>query len=114
LFLPVGTTLYVDKNASSYHRNNWNSNDILEHDMEEHYLTIAKDKIICETCPIDEDDDDWDSDDDEINARLNINNQEVEVKINKNGVEVNKEKVNSINIDENGIEINKVSNDSLN
>ncbi|WP_283643119.1 PspC domain-containing protein [Croceibacter atlanticus] len=114
LFIPVGTTLYVDKNASSYHRNNWNSNDILEHDMEEHYLTIAKDKVICESCPIDEDDDDWDSDDDEINARLNINNQEVEVKINKNGVEVNKEKVNSIKIDENGIEINKVSNDSLN
>ena len=116
LYLPEGTTLYANKNTYNYHSNDSWRGDILDHGQEEHYLIVGKDKMLCETCPIDNDDDDWDSnddwdsdwdeDEDEFNARINSNGEEINVKINENGIEVNKEKVNSLRINENGIQIN--------
>ena len=119
MFLPVGTTLYADKNTYDYHSNDSWRGDILDHGQEEHYLIVEKDKMLCETCPVDTNDDDWDTDDenwdnddDEFNAKINSNGEEFNVKINENGIEVNNEKVNSLRINGDGIEINSRSDDN--
>lgn len=109
LYLPEGITLYADNNTYSFHQNSSYYNDILENGMEEHYLKIINDDVICLDCP-----------DDDFKLKVDVNSDGASVKINDKGIEVrstdssleinddgvkaNSEKV-KVNIDENGIEI---------
>ena len=109
LYLPEGTILYADENTYSFHSNTEHYNDILDNGMEEHYLKILNNEIICLDC-----------DDDDFKMNININDDGSEFKLNENGlriksdstsVEINNKGVKSnsesvrINIDKNGIEI---------
>ena len=109
LYLPEGTILYADENTYSFHSNTEHYNDILDNGMEEHYLKILNNEIICLDC-----------DDDDFKMNININDDGSEFKLNENGlriksdstsVEINNKGVNSnsesvrSNIDKNGIEI---------
>ncbi len=109
LYLPEGTILYADENTYSFHSNTEHYNDILDNGMEEHYLKILNNEIICLDC-----------DDDDFKMNININDDGSEFKLDENGlriksdstsVEINNKGVKSnsesvrINIDKNGIEI---------
>jgi phage shock protein PspC (stress-responsive transcriptional regulator) len=51
LYLPVGSTLYADKNTYSFHRNDSRYNDILDNGEEEYYLRILENRTECLDCP---------------------------------------------------------------
>ena len=109
LYLPEGTILFADENTYSYHRNSSYYNDILDNGMENHYLKIINDGVICLDCP-----------DEDYKVKINVHNDKSSLKIDDNGLEIKtddstleidddglkakSEEVN-INIDENGIEI---------
>lgn len=90
LYLPEGTTLYVDKNAYSFHRNPSYYEDILDNGMEEHYLKIIKDDILCPDCK------------DNFKTRIDINNDKSGIQIDENGLEIISED-GSLKIDKDGI-----------
>ena len=50
IYLPEGTILYADNNTYYYHKNSSFYNDILDNGMEEKYLRIIEDDVICESC----------------------------------------------------------------
>ncbi|WP_223034112.1 PspC domain-containing protein [Hanstruepera marina] len=114
LYLPEGSTLYADDNTYSFHRNSSYYNDILDNGMEEHYLKIIDDDVICSDCP--DEDFHLKVDVDNDGARVKINDKGIEIKstdssleINEDGVKANGEEV-KVNIDENGIEITSEDN----
>lgn len=90
LYLPEGTTLYADNNTYSFHRNPSYYEDILENGMEEHYLTIAKDGIICPDC------------DNNFKVKIDINNDKSGLKIDDEGIEFKNED-GSLKIDKDGV-----------
>lgn len=51
VYLPIGATLFADKNTSSYHLNTSRYGDLLKTGMEEHYLTVVSDDLLCVDCP---------------------------------------------------------------
>jgi len=62
LYLPEGAILFAHENTHSYHRNySWHE-DILENGQEGKYLLIAKNKIICSSCPENENDTEQEND----------------------------------------------------
>ncbi|WP_250434309.1 PspC domain-containing protein [Hanstruepera flava] len=114
LYLPEGSTLYADDNTYSFHRNSSYYNDILDNGMEEHYLKIIDDDVICSDCP--DEDFHLKVDVDKDGASVKINDKGIEIKstdssleINEDGVKANGEEV-KVNIDENGIEITSEDN----
>ena len=50
VYLPEGAILYADDNTYRYHRNSSYYNDILKNGMEEEYLRIIEDDVVCESC----------------------------------------------------------------
>ena len=95
LYLPEGTTLYADSNTYRYHRNSDFYNDILKNGMEEKYLTIIEDDVICEEC---------ESDDDEVKVSIDINGEKSSVKFNtEEGLTLKSGDSLKINLNENGI-----------
>ena len=116
LLLPIGMTLYADKNTASF--NSWSTrNSLPVRNKEGHYLLIENNSVKCDTCPFDTDESEWDDDknqwkirsqvdDDEgINIDINGNNKErFNLKIDKNGIRINNEPV-EIKINEDGINI---------
>ncbi|WP_353777827.1 PspC domain-containing protein [Winogradskyella sp. 3972H.M.0a.05] len=50
LYLPEGTILKADRNTYSFHRNSSYYNDILDNGMEEHYLKVISNDVICLDC----------------------------------------------------------------
>jgi len=115
LYLPEGSFLIADKNTYNYHSNDsYRYSDILEHGMENRYLEVKNNILICNDCS------EKDHDDDNFEMDININRDSAKLKINSNGVEqasnINSIKINEKNeqsktdnievkIDENGIKI---------
>ncbi len=50
LYLSEGSIIYADDNTYHFHRNRRYYNDILENGMEEHYLKIISNDVICLDC----------------------------------------------------------------
>jgi len=110
IYLPEGTILFADDNTYSYHRNYRNSNDILDNGMEEHYLQVIEDDVVCLDCTEDEhfkvnvdihedgsgikiDDDGLEIKDDDVNIKLNGDgvsgeDEDVKVEIDSNGINI--------------------------
>ena len=87
VFLPEGSIIYADENTYRYHRNRSYFNDILDNGMEEHYLKVIEDDVICLDCTEDE--------------NFEINDNESRFKVNEDGIEINDEDV-SIKLNEDG------------
>ena len=115
LYLPEGSTLYADENTYPFHSNSSYYNDILDHGMEEHFLLVKNNKLICYDCPKDDDDDDdfyrvkIDMNDDDSSIRidddgLEIKSEDGSLIIDDKGLEAKSDEV-KVNIDEDGIEI---------
>ncbi|EGV44401.1 PspC domain-containing protein [Bizionia argentinensis JUB59] len=109
LYLPEGSTLYANDNTTSFHRNTSRYNDILDYGMEEHFLKIINDGVICADCP--EDDFKVNVDINNNDAQVKLDSQGIQIKsndssleLNENGIKANSEEV-KVNIDKNGIEI---------
>jgi hypothetical protein len=90
LFLPEGSTLYVDENTYSFHRNPSYYEDILENGMEEHYLKVEKDALNCPDC------------DENFRVKIDLNNENSGFKIDEDGIQLKSEDGNLI-IDKDGI-----------
>ena len=87
VFLPEGSIIYADENTYRYHRNRSYFNDILDNGMEEHYLKVIEDDVICLDCTEDE--------------NFEVNDNESKFKVNEDGIEINDEDV-SIKLNEDG------------
>jgi phage shock protein PspC (stress-responsive transcriptional regulator) len=90
--LPEGTILYADENTYSYHRNRSYHNDILNNGMEEHYLKVIEDDVICLDCPEDK----------EFEVKININDDDSKFNLNENGLEIKDDDL-SIKVDVEGV-----------
>ena len=90
LYLPEGSVLYADENTYSFHRNSSYYQDILDNGMEEHYLKIIKDDVICPDC------------DDNFRVKIDINNERSGLIIDEEGVEFKSED-GSLIIDKKGV-----------
>lgn len=111
LYLPIGTTLYADKNTRSYHMNSPSYRDILLSGQEEYFLEIENGKTVCEECPaetsssyevqyrkINWDDENWDETWQDGNK----------IKINRDGIDINvTDEVDSVRVklDTQGIKV---------
>ncbi len=110
VYLPEGAILYADKNTYNYHSNQYYYNDILDHNMEEHYLKIIPNGVECLDCPEEE----------EFKVKVDIEDDESSLKIDEDGIEAKvprstiiidgdgvkaKSDEVKVNIDEDGIEI---------
>ncbi len=109
LYLPEGSILYADENTYPYHSNSSYYNDILDHGMEEHYLTVAYNKLICFDCPEEDSELRVDFQDDDSSIKIDDDGVEIKtesgsLKIDDNGIEAKSEEV-EVNIDDDGIEI---------
>jgi phage shock protein PspC (stress-responsive transcriptional regulator) len=110
LYVPEGSILYADDNTYTYHRNSSYYNDILDNGMEEHYLKVIRDDVICLDC-----------DDESTKVNININKGQkglkitnesmtikgdsLEININGEGIKAQDEDVNVKITDEDGIQI---------
>ncbi|HMB99410.1 MAG TPA: PspC domain-containing protein [Flavobacteriaceae bacterium] len=97
--LPEGTTFFADENTYSYHRNYRNSNDILDNGMEEHYLKVVEDDVVCLDCPEDEN----------FKVNVDLHDDESSLKINEDGIIGEDEDV-VVEIDSSGISIESKDN----
>ncbi|MDU8886523.1 PspC domain-containing protein [Yeosuana sp. MJ-SS3] len=97
--LPEGTVLFADDNTYSYHRNYRNSNDILDNGMEEHYLKVIEDDVLCLDCPEDEN----------YKVNVDIHDDESSLKINEDGI-IGEDQDVKVEIDSNGISIESKDN----
>ncbi|MCF6295114.1 MAG: PspC domain-containing protein [Flavobacteriaceae bacterium] len=115
VYLPESSVLYADSNTYNYHSNDSRYFDILDHGMEEHFLKIIKNDVICLDCPKDENykidinikdaDSEFKLDED----GLQIKNADVNIKVNREGVSGEDEDI-QVKIDSNGIEIKSKDN----
>jgi phage shock protein PspC (stress-responsive transcriptional regulator) len=110
LYLPEGTVFYADKNTYSFHSNYSYHNDILDNGMEEHYLQVINDDVICLDC------DDHMTFKSDTRSRLKIDENGIEIKsddsslkIDKNGIKGKSEDV-KVDINKNGIHISSDDN----
>jgi len=110
VYLPEGAVLYADRNTYNYHSNDYYYNDILDHDMEEHYLKIITNDVECLDCPEDQEFKTEVNIDDEENG-LRINEDGIQAKSDNSSLQINEDGIKAktdevkINIDDNGIEI---------
>jgi len=92
LYLPEGSVIYADENTYHFHRNRSYYNDILDNGMEEHYLKIIEDDVICLDC----------AEDENYKVNIDVHDNESTLKISDEGLEIKDEDLNII-IDENGV-----------
>ncbi|PWI30261.1 hypothetical protein DI383_07320 [Flavobacteriaceae bacterium LYZ1037] len=115
LYLPEGSTLYADDNTYIFHRNSSYYDDILENGMEEKYLKIMNNEILCSDCP----DEDFKIDINDNDSHIKINDKGIEIKSKGSNLEINDAGVNAnsetmkVNIDENGINITSDDNHTV-
>jgi len=92
LYLPVGTTLYAEKNTYSFHRNDSRYNDILNNGDEEQYLMILNGDTKCLDCPVelrvikDRDELDWER---ELEDEFGNDGDSDRIIIDGDGVDIN-------------------------
>lgn len=92
LYLPEGTILYADENTYSYHRNRSYYDDILDNGMEEHYLQVITNDVICLDC----------TDDENYKINIDVRKNNSKFKLDEDGLQIKGADVN-INIDKKGI-----------
>jgi len=92
LYLPEGSVLYADSNTYNYHSNRYYYNDILDQNMEEHYLKIISNGVECLDCPIDE----------EFKTEVDIDDEENGLEINEDGIKAKTDN-SSLQIDNDGV-----------
>ena len=110
IYLPIGTTLFADKDTHRFHTRDC----LLSKTKEDHFLEVLNGKLKCIDC----DDNSYNDDDFEIDvninndgAKLKINSEGLKVSTNTNSLEINEDGVKSqtdnveVNIDEDGIKI---------
>ncbi|MFC4720981.1 PspC domain-containing protein [Geojedonia litorea] len=106
LYLPEGMVFYAEDNTYTFHRNSSYYRDILDNGMEEHYLQVIDNDVICLDC------------DDNFKVRVKDHNSGLEIdedgirfkkdslklELNAKGLKAKDDGV-KVNIDSNGIEI---------
>jgi len=112
LYLPLGSTLYPDKNIEDFHHSSDFYGNILNYGQEGNYLKINDNSTSCENCPMEEmnsdSEDSWDNEDEfdgTINFEAGDSSDHVKIRINGKGININKDDTNKIRIDKDGIEI---------
>lgn len=111
VYVPEGTTLYIDKNTWTYQRRYYNNYNSIIADAEKNkYLKVLKNDVECLDCPIKIEEDDSDND----STTLKINSEEgiviksgdsIKLKINSDGIKANGSEVKVKIDDESGVEI---------
>jgi len=81
VYLPEGSIVNVNDNTYSFHRNYSNSRDILDNGLEEHYLKIINDDVICLDC----------SKDKSYKVKIDIKNDNAQFKLDSDGLEIKDE-----------------------
>jgi len=112
IYLPIGSTLYPDKNIEDFHHSSDFYGNILNHGEEGNYLKINENSTSCENCSIDQmnsdSEDSWDNED-EFDGTINFeggdSTDHVKIRINGKGININKDGTNKIRIDKDGIDI---------
>ena len=114
IYLPEGTTLYADRNISSFHRSSDYFGNILNYNSEEKYLTIEENKVSCENCDLEETEEwensSWDQEEEETDSTsfdADTLGEQVEININKQGVQVKNNNAHQITLNKDGISIKK-------
>ena len=92
LYLPEGSIVNTNDNTYSFHRNYSNSRDILDNGLEEHYLKVIDDDVICLDC----------GDNKNSKTNINIHNNDSSFKLDKDGLEI-KDQDARLKIDSNGV-----------
>ena len=92
LYLPEGSVLYVDDNTYYFHRNRSYHNDILDNGMEEHYLRVIEDDVICLDC----------TEDENFKVKVDLHGDDSKFKIDEDGLQIKNEDLN-IKVDDDGI-----------
>ncbi len=98
VYVPIGTTLYVDDNVRGFYRYSLYEGGILKSDQEEHFLKVTESGTICETCPlesIDGDSNSWENDDNWEESDNFNDDDEIKVRINSDGVQIKKKNTNN-------------------
>ncbi|SHG42123.1 PspC domain-containing protein [Winogradskyella jejuensis] len=119
IYVPEGTTLYIDKNTGRYQRRYYNNyNSIIANAKNGHYLKVIKNDVECLDC--DEDGVEVDTEDDN-KTTLKINSEEgilvksgdsIKLKIDSDGIKANGSDVQVRIDDETGVEIKTKNNDN--
>jgi len=112
LYLPIGSTLYPDKNIEDFHHSSDFYGNILNYGEEGNYLKINDNSTSCESCPLEQmnsdSEDSWDNED-EFDGTIDFeggdSTDNVKIRINGKGININKDSSNKIRIDKDGIEI---------
>ncbi|MBK5191993.1 MAG: PspC domain-containing protein [Flavobacteriaceae bacterium] len=112
LYLPIGSTIYPDKNIEDFHHSSDFYGNILNYGQEGNYLKINENSTSCENCPIDQmnsdSEDSWDNED-EFDGTIDFeggdSTDHVKIRINGKGININKDGTNKIRIDKDGIDI---------
>ena len=120
LFLPEGSTLYADRNISSFHRGSDYYGNILKYNSYENYLQITNNGYICEDCETEDsedwetdewENDDWDNDsreeEEDTTNFLEVREDSVKIGIDRDGIRVNDANSKQVRINRNGISIQK-------
>ncbi len=115
IFLPEGSTLYADKNISSFHRSSDYYGNILNYNSEEKYLKIAENDVTCDNCEIEEEDEwensSWDEEVEEVEETPGFDTDtistQVDININTEGVEINKKEQHKVTLSLKGISMQK-------
>jgi len=112
LYLPIGSTLYPDKNIEDFHHSSDFYGNILNYGEEGNYLKINDNSTSCENCPMEQmnsnSEDSWDNEDEfdeNINFEGGNSTDNVKIRVNGKGININKDSSNKIRIDKDEIEI---------
>jgi phage shock protein PspC (stress-responsive transcriptional regulator) len=112
LYLPIGSTLYPDKNIEDFHHSSDFYGNILNYGQEGNFLKINDSSTSCENCPIEQmnrdSEDSWDNEDEfegNIHFEAGDSSDHVKIRINGKGININKDDTKKIRIDKDGIEI---------
>jgi hypothetical protein len=112
LYLPIGSTLYSDRNIEDFHHSSDFYGNILNYGEEGNYLKINDNSTSCQNCPKEQmnsdSEDSWDNED-EFDGTIDFeggdSTDNVKIRINGKGININKDNANKIRIDKDGIEI---------
>ena len=81
LYLPEGSIVNTNDNTYSFHRNSGHYRDILDNGLEEHYLKVIKDDVICLDC----------SKDKSYKVKIDIKSGNAQFKLDTDGLEIKDE-----------------------
>ena len=81
LYLPEGSIVNTNDNTYSFHRNSNHFRDILDNGLEEHYLKVIDDDVICLDC----------SEEKSYKVKIDINNNNAQFKLDTDGLEIKDE-----------------------